>query len=263
VTTDSATTGARAVDRAAALLVAVVGTESPMSFAELVTTSGLPKSTVSRLLSSLERNALISRTSDSSVIPGPALAAFARTYRSDNDLIALARPSLVRLGAATGETINLAVPTEAGVLQIDQIDPRFMLGAVNWLDREVPYHVSALGKTFLAFGTPLPSGRLTSLTERSITTRAALDAELELTRQRGYAIADGELEPGLLAIAAPVLSENNVAVAAISVSGPSARITAPQLAHLGSILVTEAREVSALLNKSRTALTSPRKAGAA
>jgi len=257
------TTGAQAVDRAASLLVQVVSSDTPVSFPDLVSHSGLPKSTVSRLLSSLERNRLITRTDDGDVATGDVLNAFARTHSPEDDLIALARPHLERIGHLTGETINLAVPSTTGVVQIDQVDARFLLGAVNWLDRQVPYHASAVGKVFLAHGQPLPAGRLAKLTERTRTTRPELDADLHAALVAGYAVADGELEPGLLAVAAPILGHDGMPVAAISVSGPSSRLDARQAARIGALLVTEARSLSAQLSRPPQGRGSSRKVGAA
>jgi DNA-binding IclR family transcriptional regulator len=256
-------TGAQAVDRAASLLLAVLASGSPVPFTRLVDSSGLPKSTVSRLLSSLERSALIERTDEGDVVPGDALTAYARRHSPEDELVRLARPCLERLGDATGETINLAVAVGGGVVQIDQVDPRFVLAAVNWVDRTVPFHCSALGKAFLAFGTPLPRGRLARLTDLTITTRAALESDLARARDLGYAVADGELEPGLVAVAAPVLDDHGRAVAGISVSGPSTRIEGADIDAIGRLLVTEARALSALLSRHSVVPGTPRKAGAA
>ena len=263
MSTSSPPSGARAVDRAADLLVTVIAAGAPVSFTGLVSASGLPKSTVSRLLSSLERNGLIARTASADVVPGAVLTAYARTHSPEDDLLSCARPALERLGTLTGETINLAVPAHDGVMQIDQVDPRFMLGAVNWLGREVPYHCSALGKVLLAHGATLPAGRLVRLTDRTLTSRSALADDLRLTRERGYAVADGELEPGLIAIAAPIMGDDDHAVAAISVSGPAVRITPSVARRIGAQIVAEAHEVSTLLTRSRSGLASPGRAGAA
>ena len=256
-------TGAQAVDRAASLLVRVLTATEPMTFPELVQASGLPKSTVSRLLSSLERNRLIGRTASGEIVAGDVVASFARRHDGQDYLISKVRPTLERLAAATGETINLAVSAGSGVVQIDQVDSRYMLGAANWVNREVPFHASALGKVLLAHGTPLPVGRLVKLTERTRTTRPALDADLRRCHETGYAVADGELEPGLVAIAAPLLDADGLAVAAISVSGPSSRLTAHQIERIGRTLADECVRLSATLYPTSPAGSTSRKAGAA
>ena len=90
----------------------------------------------------------------------------------------------------------------------------------------MPLHCSAIGKVLLAFGAAtLPPGRLERRTEHTITGRAALEAELATVRRRGYAVIDGELEPGLVAVAAPVYRDGGAVVAALSVSGPGTRLT--------------------------------------
>lgn len=259
----AASTGARAVDRAAALLIAVLGADDPVSFPELVDASGLPKSTVSRLLSSLERSGLITRTPGGEAVPGPALTSFARRQRADQALISLARPALERLSALTGETINLGVVSGASVVQIDQVDPRFMLGAVNWVDREVPLHCSALGKALLAHGVAVPAGRLTPLTGRSITQRTDLEADLRRTRERGYAVADGELEPGLVAVAAAILGSDGVAIGALSVSGPESRLIPDEQQRIGTLVSAEARALTDSYAQLHPSPATSRKVGAA
>jgi DNA-binding IclR family transcriptional regulator len=240
----SATTGAQAVDRAASLLVHVLGAGEAVAFPDLVTSTGLPKSTVSRLLASLERNRLVARTASGEVVPGDVALAFARRHSPHDELVERARPALERLGAATGETVNFAIPSEGGVVQIDQVDSRFLLGAVNWLDRQVPYHASASGKAMLAHGLPIPSGRLPRLTERTRTSRTALEADLRRCIELGYAVADGELEPGLVAVAAAVLGPDGRAVGAISVSGPTSRLTPRLASQVGHLVAQECAALS-------------------
>ncbi len=261
--TRTATTGAQAVDRAASLLLHVIASPGPVGFPDLVEATGLPKSTVSRLLSSLERSLLIARTPSGDVVPGDALTAFARLHSPEDDIVARVRPALERLGDATGETVNVAVPADGGVVQIDQVDSRYLLGTVNWLHRKVPYHASAVGKVLLAYGTPLPSGRLTRITDRTRTTRPALEADLLRCLKLGYAVADGELEPGLVAVAAPVIGPGGTAVAAVSVSGPSSRLDARAIARVGSLLVTECAALSFPLSHDTPGRRTTGKAGAA
>lgn len=231
-------TGSQAVDRAAGLLVQVLQSSSEVSFGELVVDSGLPKSTVSRLLGSLERQGLIARTADGGVRPGAVLTRFAHSSQASDSLVELSRPYLAKVGRETGETVNLAVPGALEVQQLSQVDSSYLLGAVNWVGRNVPFHCSAQGKVFLAHGVAkLPAGRLERRTDRTVTSRTVLDRELAEIRERGYAVADSELEPGLVAVAAPVRSAAGTVVASISVSGPTLRLTPDRIPVVGRLLV--------------------------
>ncbi len=257
--------GTQAVDRAAAVLTAVLGSTDPVTFADLIVRTGLPKSTLSRLTTSLERNGLLQRTTAGAWQPGTAITDYALSVRPEDDLLRIAQPVLDALGERTGETVNLAVPLAGEVRQIAQVDSTYLLGAVNWLDRPVPFHCSALGRVFLAHGTPLPPGRLPKLTERTITSRAELADALELVRAEGVAVVDSELEPGLVAVAAPIRSADDTVVAAVSVSGPSVRLTAREIPAVAQAVRAAAADIEAALSPSRTAIPTPtaRKAGAA
>jgi len=244
----TAQTGTQAVDRAAHLLVQVIEADAALSFGTLADTAGLPKSTTSRLLGALERQGLLERDREGGVRPGVVLARYARRSSPVDRLLAAARPFLEELGRRTGETVNLAVPGPGAVEQIDQVDSRYLLGATNWVGREVPFHCSALGKVFLAAGVvDLPPGRLEQRTPATLTTREALAADLQSTLRRGWAVAAEELEPGLVAIAAPVVDGTGRVVAAVSVSGPSVRLTAERTAAVGALLARSARDLSTAL----------------
>ncbi len=107
-------------------------------------------------------------------------------------LIELAADSARPLADESGETVNLAVPTPLGVDQLAQRDSRHFIGSTNWVGRTVPYHLTANGKVFLAWG---------AATDEHVPRN-----ELERIRTRGYAIAVDELEIGLSALAAPVFA---------------------------------------------------------
>lgn len=236
-------TGTQAVDRAAALLVAVTQATEPVTFTDLQMSSGLAKSTLSRMLQSLESHGLLARQ-DGQFRPGPILTGFARSYTGYDDIIAIAQPHLEALSEVCGETINLAVRDGFDVQQISQIDCQFLFGGLNWVGQPVPLHCSALGKVFLAHGAQLPPGRLERRTPQTITNRADLERELERVRVQGWAVADSELEQGLLAIAAPVWGPDGAVIAAISASGPTQRLT-----NIPAIADAVRSEASALSTK--------------
>jgi DNA-binding IclR family transcriptional regulator len=247
-------TGTQAVDRAAQLLIEVARRRNPMSFTELTAASGLAKSTTSRLLTALERHGLVRRDESGRFSPGEVFLSYAWRGGAEADLVSLAQPALAQLGAQTGETVNLGVPRDGGLVeQIAQVDSKYLIGGTNWVGLTVPLHCAALGKVLLAFGAAeVPEGKLEQRTSRTITSRAALIAELAAVRERGYAVTIEELEPGLVAVAAPVFVGSSVAdgataVAAVSVSGPSSRLAGSQLPAAADACMAGARSISALL----------------
>src|SRR5258708_39092403 len=119
-------TGTQAVDRAAQLLVQVARCREPVTFTELTATSGLAKSTTSRLLMALERNGLIRRDVAGRFTPGEVFVSYAWRGGAETDLVSIAQPVLEQLGEQTGETVNLGVPRDGGIVeQIAQVDSRY------------------------------------------------------------------------------------------------------------------------------------------
>jgi DNA-binding IclR family transcriptional regulator len=242
--------GARAIDRAAALLVAVIEADGPVGVLDLAAAASLPRSTTSRLVTTLERRGLLQRDGEGWLRPGPVLVGYARRGSADADLAAVTMPAMERLGEASGETVNLVVLANGGTecVCVSQVDGRYLLGSGNWVGRTVPLHCSAGGKAFLAFrGAELPEGRLERYASRTLTTRAALERDLAATRARGFAILVDELEEGLAAVGAPVLGADGRAVAVITVSGPLVRLPGDRLNELGAALVAEASALSTRL----------------
>ena len=263
--------GTQAVDRAARLLAEVVHSADPMTFTELSAITGLAKSTTSRLLLALERNGLVRRDDHGRFLPGEMFVSFAWRGGAEAGLIAVAQPFLERLGKATGETINLGVSSNGMVEQIAQVDSKYLIGGTNWVGMSVPLHCSALGKVLLAYGAaqlpPEPPGqpdkpdKLERRTGKTITTEAALRAELAGVRARGYAVTDEELEPGLVAVAAPIYGYDGRVVAALSVSAPASRMARDGLVAAASQCVEEAAGLSAVLGYRQRAARQNRKAG--
>lgn len=240
-----APTGAQAIERASTLLVHILEAPTPPLLTQLATTHELAKSTTSRILSALERQGLVARDGVGAFIPGPALTRFARTRAGEPDLVSQYRPLLERLAAVTGETANLAIAANDAVELLDQVDGQYLLGTRNWVGSSVPLHCSSLGKVLLAFGAAeIPPGRLERRTDKTIATRAELVIELEQVKRRGFAVIRDELEAGLTAVAAPIRNADGQVVAAVSITGPTSRITAARTPALGLVLVDETRRFS-------------------
>jgi DNA-binding IclR family transcriptional regulator len=240
---DGPAQGTQSIDRAAQLLVRVLESDRPMALGELAAATELPKSTASRLLTALERHGLVHQDDDRGPLrPGPAILRFATRDLFERHLVEEARQSLDRLGEASGETVNLAVPASGAVEHIAQADSRHFLGTGQWIGRRVDFHSTAVGKVFLAYGVAsLPDGELERSAPSTIVDRSALARQLRQVRKDGFATAVDELEPGLAALAAPVRGPGGEVVAALSITGPTLRLGPPRVEELRPVLIQEAR----------------------
>jgi IclR family transcriptional regulator, acetate operon repressor len=171
-------TGTQAVDRAAALVSTVVHADQPLTFAELQEASGLAKSTTSRMLAALERTGLVERDAAGSYVAGRLFWLYAARHDPWEELVRLARPAMERIGEETAETVHLSVTRGERVVQVAQVNSRYLLGTRDWTEIEVPPHTSSLGKVFYAWGAlPVPTTGLHARTVATITDPAALERD--------------------------------------------------------------------------------------
>ena len=213
-----------------------------MALTELATASGIPKSTASRLLSALERHGLVEQDGERGRLrPGPAILRVAERGLLERNLVELAGPSLEALSQASGETINLAVP---GAARASSTSPRSTAATssapASGSGRSVDFHCTAIGKVFLAFGRATIADRAAGRSPRTITD-PGLAPSWSASAREDFAVAVDELEAGLAAIAAPVRGAGGEVVAALSISGPTLRMTPDADRRAEPILIEEAR----------------------
>lgn len=218
--------GAQAVERALAVLRCIEADDTGVGITELAQRTGLTVSTAHRLARTLTEAGLLHqdpRTEHYQL--GPALVVLGR--KAEQRLgYQQALPLLEELAAATGESINLGIRSGNEVRVVLDVVSRQPLRFSQAPGSRVPMHVSAMGKCLLANNTDIDDqitrlGDLVKATHRTITDRDQLRAELELVRERGWALNDEERNPGVRAIAAPVLQEDGTAVGAIAIQGPT------------------------------------------
>jgi IclR family acetate operon transcriptional repressor len=165
-----------------------------------------------------------------------------------------ARPHLERIQRATGETVNLVVLDADRVVYVDQVEGSRNVRMFTTVGTSVPAHTTGAGKAMMAAGPPdaasvLYDGRepLERLTAHTLSTLEALEDDFVRIRRRGYAVDNEEHEEGVGCVATAVLDHTGRPCAAISVSGPSARILHDNAPALGALLVEHAQQVSAAL----------------
>jgi IclR family acetate operon transcriptional repressor len=217
------------VARAITLLEELRDSEHGLGVNELARRIGVNASTASRLLATLESAGLVQRDGKGPFRLGLALVTLADRVLSRLDLQALARPVLVELMESTGETATLSLPGDREAITVDSAPSRSSVVSMARLGRPSIAHATAVGKVMLAYGGgPLPRERdLIPLTDRTITDRADLAAEVVAVRERGYATVFGERDVDVNAIAAPVFDRNDALAAILGLQGPASRLEDP------------------------------------
>ena len=199
----------------------------PLSLSRLATHSGLPLSTVHRLVGSLASLGYVRVGADKRYVLAPRLIHLGE--RSAQMLSRWAVPHLAPLVDELGETANLAMLDGDHVVYVAQVPSRHSMRMFTEVGRHVLPHCTAVGKALLA---GLPGAEvaarvrrtgLPARTERTLTTLEDLEAALDEIRARGYAVDDGEQEVGVRCVAVAV--PGSVLPLAMSVSGPATRLT--------------------------------------
>ena len=241
----------RSLTRALSLLRHLAASAEGMSLTELSEAAGLPPSTTHRLLTTLESERFV-RPDQQGGVWRIGVAAFfvGSAFARSRDKLSLTRPYLRRLMEMSGETSNLFVESDGEAICIGQIESRHAMRAITGVGGRVLMHSSGAGKALLAFMEPMRRKRmlaampLARITDMTITDRGALSAALGEVQSVGFAVDDEEHALGLRCVAAPIFNEYGEAVAAISVSGPSARIPSERLNSLGRMTAQAANEAT-------------------
>jgi IclR family transcriptional regulator, acetate operon repressor len=238
----------QSIERAFAVLAVLA--DGPVGVTEVAGRVGLPKSTVARLLRSLQGEGAVEQVpGDTRYRIGDRIATLARMVPGGS-IVSLARPDLVELAADVGEAAGIAIPDGFRVHYIDQVDTPNAVQARDWTGTRVPMHAVPSGQVLLAH---LPAAALDRFLEtplerftpHTLVDPAALQARLARVRADGYAWVREEFDIGINSVAAAVVDEHGRALAAVHVHGPSYRFPAPgSEATIGDRLVVAAGRIA-------------------
>lgn len=228
------------VDRAFHLLQVVIAAQEPLGVRELGRRTGLPRSTASRLVGTLERLRMLERTADGEVIPGGGLATLQLDGATTPLLKDRVHPLLVDLVREFGENAALSIDDGDALLYISNVAGANPVSVGDVTGERHDFHVVAPGLVAMA---SWPAPRLTdhlrtplaAATEFSITRSSALRQRLRTIAADGYAWTNQELDVGINGLAVPVPFEGEQA-ATISLYGPSYRFSPDVLPNAGSAL---------------------------
>ena len=240
--------------RALTLLERLSDAPGGVSLTDLSQQLGMPAATVHRLLSTFEDLDFVEQDAELGLwFIGLKAFTVGNAFLKRRDFVASARPYMHQLVEQCGETVNLGVIDHGEVVFISQVESREVMRMIVRLGSRSPVHASGVGKALLAnlseqhVASILQRRGLARYTEQTIDNPADLRAELEQVRQQGYALDDEEQAVGLRCVAAPIFDENDQALAAISLSGPKARIVDSRLSELGGAIHQTALEITVAL----------------
>jgi DNA-binding IclR family transcriptional regulator len=225
----------QSVERTIAILKSFSLEKPERGVSELSRELGLHKSTVSRLMITLERGGLLSRDPETRRYRlGVDLIGMAAQVVSYMDVRQVARPLLKQLAEACQETVNLSVLDARQIVNLEQfVPPARQVKNIGRVGRRMCPHCTAAGKVLLAHLSQdeldrILQAELEKFTPHTITNSHKLRQELVQVRKQGYAISQEELEKGLNVVAAPIYDHTEQVKASASVAGPAYRV-APEL----------------------------------
>ena len=242
----------RAIGRALDVLECFHDSETSLNLTDITKLGGLPDSSVFRILSTLESRGYLLRTADGAYRLPPRLV-IGLIHQSAERVRELTRPFLIGLNSSLNETSSLAFFFEDRIQLIDTIETLHDIRITNTLGRVLPPHCSSLGKAIAAFQPKELVERLLRIsglfrrTEKTVINRAAVLANLEDVRKRGYALDREESVMGGICFGAPIFDERQRCVAAISVSIPLIRMSKEREQETIKAVVDAARQASAAM----------------
>lgn len=235
-----------------ALELVVEESTTPQSLAKSL---DVDRTTAYRILNTLAAHDFVQRDplDDQYVVNVRKVFSFAHSVVGKLRFPTLATPYLERLRAKTGEAASLAVLQDAVVVYVNHLPSEEAITVAPMLGVRRPIHVSAVGKAIWSHLPAAEQDRLfdlsdcAPLTSKTLTDTGQIRAELQLTKDRGFAIDDEETFDGVRCVAAPVRNHRGEIIAAMGISGPSTRLTQERVHMYGIYLRDLSRDFSVSL----------------
>jgi IclR family KDG regulon transcriptional repressor len=234
-----------------------LGNNEGSNVTEISKSLGFPKSTTHGILFTLEKENMITKDQHFRYHLGLKLFELGSMAQMGLEIRKIGAPFLKKLNAELDETVHLTVLEGNEVLYVDCLESSKRLRTYSVIGVRAPLYCTSVGKAILAFLEKeeiehiLNTTHLEKFTENTITDKAFLMDELNMIVQRGYAVDNMEHEEGLRCVGAPIWNRTGKVFAAISISGPSQRVTLGNVSEIGKMVMTQAEKISEQLGYRR------------
>lgn len=239
--------------RGLAVIRAFDAEHAELSLSDTARRAGIPPAAARRFLRTLEALGYV-RSDGRRFSLTPKVLELGFSYLSALSLPEVMQPHLERLSREVDESVSAAVLAGADIVYVARVPTRRIMTVGITIGTSFPAYATSMGRVLLAelsadeLAARLADASLPALTERTLTDAAALADEIARVRERGWALVDGELEPGLRSIAAPVRGRDGRVAAAINVSTSASRDPLERLIeHHLPLLLGTARAIEAEL----------------
>ncbi|MGC6537563.1 MAG: IclR family transcriptional regulator [Candidatus Puniceispirillaceae bacterium] len=242
----------QSVSRALSLLTRLSDEPLGMTLSELARAVGLAPSTAHRLLTTLQLERFV-RFEDGRWMVGVQSFNVGSAYMRARDVCFMARPYMRILMQETGETSNLALIEDEQLVYLAQVESSQMMRALARPGVKAPWSCSAVGKACLAFmsrpvaDSIIGSEGIVQMTNKSHVTEASLWDEISQVQSQYFAFDDEEHAKGLRCVASPLFDSGSQVIGALSISGPSVRISQPSMGQIGRNVSRVAKELTTAL----------------
>jgi sugar lactone lactonase YvrE/DNA-binding IclR family transcriptional regulator len=243
--------GVGVLEKAMYLLNIISAAPTSLTFTQLLHSCNLPKATLHRILSTLQREGLLRQDTYTKTFKlGFRLLELAHEVWSDFDLRIAAQDELIRLRDLVGESVCLVVMEGGHIVVVASEEAGAEMRVFTSVGMRLPVHASAAGKAMLAYLDPAQQMSVMDLiafhpiTPKTITSIPDLRSELNLTRARGYAIANQEHAPNVVSVAAPIFDFEGRPIGAIAVSGNGNQFDPARAHNLSSAVIGAARRIT-------------------
>lgn len=252
------------LDKACQVIEMIAGTPEGCHLKAIAAELDIPRTTALRIVETLLNRSFLARNEAGALTLGTALVHLGVIALDSLDIRSFARPVLKALSNETGESSHIAMLNGDKSLLVEVCDSPHPVRIASRPGTLVDLHCSSTGKVFLAFSIPEPAKfcqtlDLSAHTRNTSTTVKAVLADIEQTRQQGYAIDEEEYVLGARCMAAPIMNAFGKTIAAVGITASTSTFTKPKIPKMSALLRDAAAAISSSMGFDHPESPAPKK----